>query len=417
MSVGTLVIRGSLHRRSSPPKTAACRSCPAPGRGNRRQDPGRGRRSALEFPRRRLCWRRGSGPAGGGGRRQRRPGRADLLQPRRIHRDLPRLRAGWARCWVPINTASRGTQLQHVLANSGATLLIVESELLRRLITQAWRAAAEDDLWADRCTGRRHLGEGDGQAERQGCWCCDCRVAVASRRICWRFSYTSGTTGLSKERLLHRHAQYFWWGHYTAHLLGRGRAGCPVHDLAGYFDATNAAQHLLPGPDRRRHRDLLRRASSVPRFWEAPGAAGAMRHLPAGRHGADAAVPSCPAPRSGRIERGSRWRPERRLSFVFAEFFERTGIQLLDGYGLDRNKLRHRHQDRSAAARAPWAASPRSFVARAVDGEGRDVPDGEQGELILRSDEPLAALPSAISRHRTRPAKPGARAGSIREIA
>ena len=54
------------------------------------------------------------------GRHQaRRPRGADLLQPARFLRAFSAA-PGSARCAVPINTASRGHQLQHILSNSAA---------------------------------------------------------------------------------------------------------------------------------------------------------------------------------------------------------------------------------------------------------------------------------------------------------
>src|SRR5690606_32796905 len=48
---------------------------------------------------------------------------------------------------VPINTASRGMQLQHILTNSGAKLLVVESSLTTLLTDVDFTQLAIQEAW------------------------------------------------------------------------------------------------------------------------------------------------------------------------------------------------------------------------------------------------------------------------------
>src|SRR5215470_5825421 len=48
---------------------------------------------------------------------------------------------------VPINTASRGLQLRHILENSGARLLVIEAALLGALEHVGWESLSLESIW------------------------------------------------------------------------------------------------------------------------------------------------------------------------------------------------------------------------------------------------------------------------------
>lgn len=118
---------------------------------------------------------------------------------------------------VPINTASRGQQLQHILSNSAARLLILEGALAGNLdhldvaalpLEMIWTLDAETPVRAGAITSNPVPVATDACAEE----------ALRPRNML-TILYTSGTTGPSKG-VCCPHAQYFWWGANTATLLG-----------------------------------------------------------------------------------------------------------------------------------------------------------------------------------------------------
>ncbi|MBI3707009.1 MAG: AMP-binding protein, partial [Proteobacteria bacterium] len=116
---------------------------------------------------------------------------------------------------VPLNTAARGLQLQHLLANSGARLLAIESHLTGALEQLDARALKLEQIW---------LIGGDPVSVHG--WACT-KLPPSGEALppaalhpgdTVAILYTSGTTGPSKG-VCCPHAQYFWWGVNTAQLL------------------------------------------------------------------------------------------------------------------------------------------------------------------------------------------------------
>jgi carnitine-CoA ligase len=127
------------------------------------------------------------------------------------------LGCGWiGAVTVPINTASRGAQLAHILANSEVKLLVLQAEF----------ADAVDSLEVALPSLRGVWLIGDVElAER---WPHQARFPAPAEPVpeaaigpgdTVAILYTSGTTGVSKG-VCCPHAQYFWWGVNTARLLG-----------------------------------------------------------------------------------------------------------------------------------------------------------------------------------------------------
>ena len=167
------------------------------------------------------------------------------------------------------------------------------------------------------------------------------------RAIWWRMLYTSGTTGPSKG-VCCPHAQYFWWGVNTAHLLGDARRRRAVHHAAAV--PHQCAEHILSGAADRRPRNvrvpvLGLRLSSDARLTQG------NRHLSARRHGADSAVAGADAPKSA-PPRAHCARARRAGALPSRNSPTRTDIRLLDGWGstetnfvlgttIDRAEARH----------------------------------------------------------------------------
>ena len=243
--------------------------------------------------------------------------RAELLQ---IY-----LGCGWiGAVTVPINVASRGAQLAHILSNSQAKLLVVQAEHAEALDTLDAVPASLRAVWligeapvADRWPGvagfpdpgepvpEAPLGPGD-------------TVAIL---------YTSGTTGVSKG-VCCPHAQYFWWGVNTARLLGVRGDDVLLTSLPLFH--TNALNTF--------YQALLTGASLVvePRFSASGFTPALMHHKATVTYLLGAMVPILLSRPPGELDRAHHVRialapgvPER----FHPEFRDRFGIALLDGYG------------------------------------------------------------------------------------
>ncbi len=261
------------------------------------------------------------------------------------------LGCGWlGAVLVPINVASRGAQLRHMLANSGARLLIVEADLVGSLshvdlptlpVETLWLIDARGDPRAMPALGSTTaepvpLGPGDPFA----------------------ILYTSGTTGPSKG-VICPHAQYFWWGLNTSHLLGavEGDVLCTslplfhTNALNTFFQALISAATAVYEP-RFSASDfwpsLARNGATVTYLLGAmvpillarsPDPAERAHGVRVGTGARRAGTISC------RVCRAQRHRADRRL-------------------WLDRDQFRHRHLARRAAAGCHGQSVPRLCRAR-----------------------------------------------------
>jgi crotonobetaine/carnitine-CoA ligase len=282
---------------------------------------------------------------------------------------------------VPINTASKGPQLQHVLANSGATLLIIERELIESLDHLDFAALAVDRIWliggADAAAIHHLAAEplpAPGDAMPPAALLPGDTMAIL---------YTSGTTGPSKG-VCCPHAQYFWWGVNTCALLGI-RAGDVLSTPLPLFH-TNALntfyQALLSGST-----IVVETRFSASRFWPSLAASGATVTYLLG-----AMVPILLSRPPLAEERAHTVRIALAPGVPFhlhAAFAERTGVRLLDGYGSTETNF---VLGTTVERQRDGFMGPvhRGFAARIVDADDADVPDGEAGELVLRADEPFA---------------------------
>jgi crotonobetaine/carnitine-CoA ligase len=282
---------------------------------------------------------------------------------------------------VPINTASKGPQLQHVLTNSGARLLVIEQALLASLDHLDLASLALEKIWLIDGGGETaiHHIVGEtlpvlGEA-----------VAPAALRPgdTMAILYTSGTTGPSKGVCCPQ-AQYFWWGVNSARLLGIRSGDVLLTPLPLFHtNALNALyQALLTGST----------IVFVPRF-SASGFFPALCESKATvTYLLGAMVPILLSRPQQDEERAHGVRIALAPGVPFHlhdEFAARTGIRLLDGYGSTETNFVigtnvERQRDGFMGPLYP------GFAARIVDGDDCEVPDGEAGELTLRADEPFA---------------------------
>ncbi len=265
---------------------------------------------------------------------------------------------------VPINAAARGPQLQHVLDNSGARLLIVEPGLAEALATVrveavVWDISALPPPGATMAPAAVEAGD---------------TLAIL---------YTSGTTGAAKG-VCCPHAQLYWWGINTARLLEIGPDDVLATALPMFH--TNALntfwQALLHGA----RMELLPRFSASG-FFASMAASGATVTYLLG-----AMVPILLAQPEGTGERAHRVRialaPGVSPGF-HAPFIARTGIGVVDGYGSTETNF---VIGTTVAQQRLGMMGPvvPGFEAVVVDADDAPVPDGTAGELTLRADEPFA---------------------------
>jgi carnitine-CoA ligase len=282
---------------------------------------------------------------------------------------------------VPINVASRGQQLAHILSNSGARLLIMEACYAENLALLDPGELAIETIWLIDAAGEVQLGHIAGIALPRATE----RIAAAptpSGDLAF-ILYTSGTTGPSKG-VCCPHAQYFWWAVNTASLLQVHADDVLCTSLPLFH--TNALntfyQALLTGACVRYEkrfsasgffRSLARHRASVTYLL------GAMVPILLSRpvspeetaHGVRVALaPGVP-------------------SRFHGEFARRTGICLVDGWGSTETNF---VLGTTAQHQMPGLMGPvvEGFEARVVDEEDNEVADGIAGELVVRTSDPFA---------------------------
>jgi crotonobetaine/carnitine-CoA ligase len=282
---------------------------------------------------------------------------------------------------VPINVAARGPQLRHILDNSGARILLIEPELLEAFRHVDLRGVPLERIWL--------IGDGTAAAvDRVPTTAVPPRAqAVAAGAIdpaqTVAILYTSGTTGPSKG-VCCPHAQYFWWGFHGVRNLGlrEGDVLCTTLPLFHTNALGTFHQALLTGA-----KLVTEPRFSASRFWQT-----LIAHRASITYVLGAMVPILLSREPLPDERAHSVRlalapgvPEH----LHSAFEQRTGIRLIDGYGSTETNFviggifaetRPGHMGKVCDG----------FEARIAGMDGHDAADGEPGELVLRSHEPLA---------------------------
>jgi carnitine-CoA ligase len=282
---------------------------------------------------------------------------------------------------VPINVASRGPQLQHILSNCKARLLVTEAAYGENLALLEPRDLAIEAIWLIGAAADIRLGDVAAVSLPQGSE----PIAAAPVRPGdpALILYTSGTTGPSKGVCCPQ-AQYFWWAVNTASLL-QLRADDVLCTSLPLFH-TNALntfyQALLTG-------------SSVhyeKRFSASGFFASLAHHRATITYLLGAMVP---------ILLSRSVSPEETTHSVrialapgvpaqfHQEFTRRTGIRLLDGWGSTETNF---VLGTTIERQKPGLMGPvfEGFQARVVDDQDNEVADDTAGELIVRADDAFA---------------------------
>lgn len=283
--------------------------------------------------------------------------------------------------FVPINTASKGPQIQYILGNCGARLLVSETELLPALDVTDVSALPLEAIWT---IGDAPVPLIQGRPCRSYALS-DEKLAAAQIKPGDTIAilYTSGTTGLSKG-VCCPHAQYFWWGALSADALGVREDDVLLTTLPLFhINALNTfAQALLHGATY-----VLEPRFSASGFWPA-----LVRHRATVTYLLGAMVPILLAREESPEERAHNVRialgpgvP----AHLHEVFRQRTGIALLEAYGsTETNFVIGRGIDDQKPDSMGRVRD--GFSARVVDADDNPVADGEAGELVLRADTPFA---------------------------
>jgi crotonobetaine/carnitine-CoA ligase len=282
---------------------------------------------------------------------------------------------------VPVNTASRGHQLQHILSNSAARLLIIEGAFAGNLDRLDIAALPIETIWT--IGGDVVFSAGRIVAAPVPAPGGTCEAALLQPQDLLTILYTSGTTGPSKG-VCCPHAQYFWWGANTAALLGLG-ASDVLHSTLPLFhtNALNAFfQALLMGIS----------ITFETRFSASDFYAALARSQATATYVLGAMVPILLSRPRAAEEHAHPTRialapgvPAR----FHAEFTERSGIRLIDGWGsTETNFVLGTTFDKQR----PGTMGPvfKGFEARVIDGDGGDAPDGTPGELLVHANDACA---------------------------
>jgi carnitine-CoA ligase len=281
---------------------------------------------------------------------------------------------------VPLNTALRGDQLRHQLVNSGARVLAIDTALLEVLdVVEA--PPALEAVWAlDGVPAAVPSGYSVLEPPPAGAAVDPAPVGPGDTGA---ILYTSGTTGPAKG-VQCPHAQFYWWGILMGEVFELTEDDVLYTCLPLFHtNALNAfVQALLAGATFH-----LGPRFSASRFWTRCAEAGAtVTYVLGAMVNILMSRPEGPEDRAHkvRVALAPATPPD-----LFERFGERFGLQLLEGYGSTEangvlfSNLHHQRPGYMGPVRA-------GFDAIVADDQDRELPDGVDGELLLRNGPPFA---------------------------
>ena len=281
---------------------------------------------------------------------------------------------------VPLNTALRAGQLQHVLTNAAPSVLVVEPQLVESLALVR-RPDGLDHLWV---LGQAAVGGPAGfEFEPMPAPGDFSEPAAVSPGQTMLILYTSGTTGLAKGVCCPQ-AQFYWWGVINSEVLGID-ASTVLHTTLPLFH-TNALNSLFQA--------LVAGATyvSAPRFsasryWQSVTERGADVVYLLG-----AMIPMLLAQQPGEFDRAHRVRlalAPATPPALYSAFADRFGVPLKDGYGsTETNHVLGAPGDPTRPGYLGRAVA--EFDVAVVDEHDQVVPDGAAGEMVVRNREPFS---------------------------
>jgi crotonobetaine/carnitine-CoA ligase len=270
---------------------------------------------------------------------------------------------------VPLNTALRGASLRDPLHRARASALLVE----RALRDEALAVAGPLPLWVlDADSDPANAGlNGAGLIE----------PAPVAPGDTVAILFTSGTTGPSRG-VCCPHGQLVQWGR----TVGRALELTPddvLHTNLPLFH-TNALNAFLQAVVAGASFSLGTRFSASRFFTDAADAGATVTYLLGAMVNMVMSRPPSPADRAHRVTRALSPASPANLCEPFAERF---GVRLVDGFGTTETNL---VLGTGVAGARPGSLGQvvDGFTARVVDEHGRDAPDGQPGELLVRTELP-----------------------------
>ena len=285
---------------------------------------------------------------------------------------------------VPINVAARGAFLHYYLDQSDSTALVVDARLLEFFLALPERAAIRNVFVASPFGSERSLPNDHearietfsqlygGSAEVPD-------VEIAYSDPC-AIMYTSGTTGPSKGNV-------FTQVHNLSFGLGQvGPLGYCSDDIyhvcmplfhVGAYGGAVLTMLMVDGGI------ALTGRLSVSSFWQEVREANATCAMLLSVSGFLFNQPASPADRDHRL----RMAIAAPVPNFMAEFEERFGIRLVQGYGLsDYGMCFSQRIDGPVEKRQSVGLPLEDVQARIVDDEDIDVPVGTVGEIVVRNE-------------------------------
>ncbi len=293
--------------------------------------------------------------------------------------------------FVPLNPASRGDGLEHMLGNADPRILVLESGLLDRLAGLE-SPAKIDRIWTLGSDGEENspiaaIGEENSPIVARIEPFPEPRGPAPPTKVgpadIHAILYTSGTTGPSKGVMCPQ-AQFIHWGVNVGGWLSLD-AGDTLYTslplfhtnaLSTFIQALLFGAHVVVGP-----------RFSASKFWQRMVESRAtVTYLLGTMTSILAACDPSPLERSHRIRiaLAPATSPE-----AWQIFEERFGIHVVDGHGMTETNAVIGPRGGEQRPGCMGRVMP-GFEARVVDEQSRDAPDGEAGELVMRSEDPLA---------------------------
>ena len=283
---------------------------------------------------------------------------------------------------VPINTATKGPQLEHVLSNSEPRAIAAEPAFFERLEALEHVPTTLERIWAldrgapERCRGLPVEPFPNGGALRP--------ATPVGPGDTVTILYTSGTTGPSKG-VMCPHAQFYWWARSTAALLdGLGEEDVLYTCLPLFHSNALGAsmQALVHGA-----RFVVGPRFSASRFWDRVVEADAtVTYLLGAMASILAKTEPTPAERAHRLRVALSPATPAHLHEVFRTRFS---LVLRDGFGMTETNAVIGARDGTQEPGTMGYVMP-GYEAKVVDANDDEFPDGTPGELVMRADEPFA---------------------------
>ena len=293
------------------------------------------------------------------------------------------LACGWlGAALVPINTASRGLQLRHMLGNADPLLLIAEPAQVEHLRAGDPDLEVLERVW---CLDEQVDGELYGRpievmpapVEPTG-------PQPARPGDTLAILYTSGTTGPSKG-VECPHCQFYWWGVLTGRYLEISDEDTLYMVLPMFHtNALNAFwQALLAGATY-----AFGRRFSASRFWQEIREADATVTYLLGSM-VQILLKGEPDPNDRSHRLRAALAPGTSVDALEA-FTERFGVaKMVDGYGSTETNFVFSNHEGMFVPACMGRVVP-EFECKVVDEHDEEVPRGVAGELLIRPKEPFS---------------------------